>query len=59
MQFESLMSFFQMDGHGLYVWLSYVITLVVLALNFVMPRRAQKKILISLQKRILRENSDK
>jgi heme exporter protein CcmD len=33
-----------MGGYGFYVWLSYGITLIVLLLNYVMPRTREKKL---------------
>ena len=59
MQFESLLEFVQMGGHGVYVWLSYGITLMVITLNFILPKLEQKQLLKSLQKRIQRESLSK
>lgn len=36
-QFESLMDFFSMSGHGPYVWASYVITLLAIVAIIVVP----------------------
>ena len=41
MQFESLTEFFAMGGHGLYVWLAYGATALVLAGNAYVVRRAR------------------
>lgn len=41
---EQLENFFHMGGYGFYVWLSYGITLIVLLLNYVMPRTREKKL---------------
>ncbi|MCS5574105.1 MAG: heme exporter protein CcmD [Pseudomonadales bacterium] len=38
MRFESLQAFLTMDGHGIYVWLAYGITLLVLTANLWWPR---------------------
>ena len=38
MRFESLQAFLTMDGHGVYVWLAYGITLLVLTANLWWPR---------------------
>ena len=43
MKFESFAAFIQMDGHGLYIWLAYGITLIVLAVNLWWPSRARKQ----------------
>ena len=34
LQFDSLATFLQMGGHGLYIWAAFGITLVVLAILF-------------------------
>lgn len=34
-----------MGGHGPYVWSAYLITLVVLVLNIVLPLRAHRRLL--------------
>jgi len=41
MQFESLTEFFAMGGHGLYVWLAYGATALVLVGNAYVVRRAR------------------
>ena len=38
-------SFFYMGGYGFYVWSSYGITLVVLVLNYILPRIREKKLI--------------
>lgn len=38
MQFESLSEFLTMGGHGLYVWLSYGVGVVLITYNLVAPR---------------------
>lgn len=37
-QFDSVTAFLQMDGHGLYIWAAFGITLIVLAANLWWPR---------------------
>ena len=44
MSFENLGALFYMDGHGIYVWAAYGITLIVLASNAWLPIQASKKI---------------
>ncbi len=50
MRFDSLEAFLLMDGHGLFVWMSYSITLLVLSVNLWWPRHVRKK-LIKTEKR--------
>ncbi len=56
MQFESLVAFFEMGGHGLYVWLSFSIAVVVIGFNLIQPWLNQKKIFIALNKKYQHEN---
>ena len=42
-QFESLAAFFAMGGHGLYVWLAYGATALVLLGSFFMLRSARRR----------------
>ena len=37
MRFDSVQEFMVMDGHGVYVWLAYAITLLVLTANLWWP----------------------
>lgn len=39
MYFDNLRAVLEMDGHGAFVWSAYAITLVVLALMLLAPRR--------------------
>lgn len=48
MQFETVAEFFAMGGHGLYVWLAYGATLVLLLLNFLSARLAHRRTLDNL-----------
>ncbi|MBT4162999.1 MAG: heme exporter protein CcmD [Gammaproteobacteria bacterium] len=41
MSFDSLSAFVSMGGHGLYVWMAYGVTLVVLLTNLVWPARVR------------------
>ncbi len=43
-QFESWASFFAMGGHGLYVWLAYGATFLVLAISYLSVRGARKRL---------------
>ena len=37
MYFESFAEFLRMGGHGLYVWMAYGLSAVLLAINVVLP----------------------
>ncbi|MEH6444205.1 MAG: heme exporter protein CcmD [Oceanospirillaceae bacterium] len=57
MQFETWLDVIEMGGHGLYVWSSFGLTVLVIALNVIVPLNAHKKIRVSLQKKFQRENN--
>ncbi len=44
-----------MGGYGFYVWTSYGIALVVLALGLIVPMRQHRKLLSSIARRLRRE----
>ena len=54
MYFESLSAAIAMDGHGGYVLSAYIITIVVIAVVFIWPRRAEKQFFSELQGEIKR-----
>ena len=41
---ESVVDFFRMGGYAFYVWSSYAIVFVVLALNFVIPAFRHRRV---------------
>ncbi|MCY4348955.1 MAG: heme exporter protein CcmD [Thiotrichales bacterium] len=41
---ESLVDFFRMGGYAFYVWWSYVVVTMVLALNFVLPMLRHRRV---------------
>mgnify|MGYP003385719622 CR=1 FL=1 len=45
MYFDSFEAFIAMGGHGLYVWVSYAIALVVITLLFVQPLQRKRQFL--------------
>ena len=45
MRFESLSALVHMDGHGIYIWAAYGLTLVVLAANVWWPLMARRNII--------------
>ncbi len=46
-----------MGGYGLYVWTSYVLALLILALNLYLPWRRHHRVLRELRGRLRREGS--
>lgn len=56
MSFDSFSDFLAMGGHGLYVWLSYGIGLVIIVLNLVLPMRTRKRIMAEQTRRLIRES---
>ena len=48
---SALDAFLHMGGYAVYVWTSYGLALVVLALNVVLPRRAERAALAALARR--------
>lgn len=57
MSFDSFSEFLAMDGHGLYVWLSYAIALVLFVINLVSPLLRKKQLVSELKRRLRREKS--
>jgi len=55
MAFNSISEFFAMGGYGFYVWLSYGITILALTILIVTSITKKKKILKSVEQRLLRE----
>ncbi len=57
MSFDSFSEFLSMGGHGLYVWLSYALGLMLILINLVGPLRAGKRLQAQLTRRLLREKN--
>ncbi len=55
MYFDSLSEFFNMGGHGLYVWSSYVISLVLMAASILLPWLSLKRTRKQLSRQFARE----
>jgi len=53
--FASFTDFLAMGGHGLYVWLSYVIALSILAYNIIAVYWLKKQFFINAKRRLRRE----
>lgn len=49
MYFDSLQSLFFMDGHGVYVWPAYAVTVLVIVGLLVVPLRSRKRFLSQLK----------
>lgn len=49
MSFDSFADFLAMGRHGLYVWLSYGVALLVIAANVLALRRSRRKLLRQLK----------
>ncbi|MCA0901277.1 heme exporter protein CcmD [Microbulbifer agarilyticus] len=56
-QFDSLASFFAMDGHGPYVWASYGMVVLVLVVLAVTPVFRQRKLRRELQQQLRQEEA--
>ena len=52
MYFESFSSLVHMDGHGLYVWSTYGIGLLVIAYNVIAPLMSRKKTLRRIRRQM-------
>ncbi len=57
-QFESLIDFLLMDGHGIYVWGSYLITGLALSLLILLPLLKRKRVLIQVRQQKRLEKRD-
>lgn len=59
MAFDTLAEFIQMGRHGLYVWMSYGLTLILIALNLLLPFIDKKQALSVISANLKRERKDK
>ena len=48
MYFDSLGALLSMDGHGVYVWSAYLVTVTVIAVTLLAPRYRHKRLLQQL-----------
>jgi len=55
-QFSSFSDFLMMDGHALYVWLSYGIAITIVIVNVALPILSRKTLVNNLARRIRRES---
>lgn len=58
MQFDSIAEIIHMNGHGLYVWVSYAVALGVFGYNILSPLLARGDINKKLQRQARRELSE-
>lgn len=56
MSFNSVSEFLAMGGHGLYVWLSYGLGLVVVTANLILPKLSRNRLLAEQKRRLRRED---
>jgi len=57
MSFDSFNAFLQMGGHGLYVWLSYGMGLIILLMAGVSPMREKKRVFRQLAQQLKRQQN--
>ena len=48
MYFDSLQAVLHMDGHGIYVWMAYLVTAVVISAVLIVPLRRRRQFLAQL-----------
>ena len=48
MYFDSVHALLTMDGHGVYVWSAYLVTIAVIAATLLAPRYRRKRLLQQL-----------
>lgn len=49
-QFESINDFLMMDGHGIYVWACYAITMLALVVLAWLPSTKKRELITQLQR---------
>lgn len=52
-QFSSFAEFFAMGGYGFNVWSVYVLFVIFIAANLILPMRKKKKIMSQLKRRLI------
>lgn len=57
MYFDNLSDFFHMDGHALYVWSSFGISLLLMLLNILLPWWNLRRTRSQLQRQLRREQA--
>jgi len=56
---NSMHDFLAMGGYGLYIWISYALTLLVLVVNLLTPILRKKEIVQSIRRSINRREMNK
>lgn len=57
MYFDSLGAALAMDGHGVYVWSAYAVTLLVLVFLLIAPARRRRRLLRDIDGELKRSNN--
>lgn len=55
MYFESFSEFLNMGGHGLYVWMAYGLSAVLLVINVVLPIQHKRQLIKEQARKLRRE----
>ncbi|MDX1319426.1 MAG: heme exporter protein CcmD [Oceanospirillum sp.] len=55
MYFDSFSEFLNMGGHGLYVWMAYGLTAVLLTVNVVLPIMHKRQLIKEQARKLRRE----
>ncbi len=54
-QFDSLSAFLHMDGHGVYVWVGYLLSIVVMLWLILLPIIKRREVLRQLNRELKRK----
>lgn len=54
---DTLLDFLHMGGYAFYVWLSYAIVALVLAINLIVPLRRERRLRARLQREFAHERA--
>lgn len=52
MMANTITNFFHMGGYGIYIWISYAMGLLVIALNLLLPLWQHQKLIKTISKKI-------
>ena len=55
MYFQDIASVLHMDGHGIYVWSTYGIGLLIIAYNVLVPLRHSRQVIGQIKRQIINE----
>ena len=48
MYFDSLQALLHMEGHGIYVWMAYLVTVAVITAVLIVPLRRRRQFMVQL-----------